>query len=171
MGPLSSLSLEDWLSALAGPRALPAGGALALVTLAGASALAAKVLGRCGGDAVALEAIADRFLAAAEEDAEGYARAAREGGGALSACLAVGIDHLEDSLSLAEVLGEAFGGVPAALAADLAAAEGLARASARALLVNLAVNLSEWSDALGDAPELESLRGRMDRARERLGGP
>jgi formiminotetrahydrofolate cyclodeaminase len=165
---LESWSLAEWLQGLARRDPTPAGGALALTTLAGAAALAAKVA-RLGGVTVpGFEAGARYFLRAAERDAELYAGAAGGEPEALRASLQASLDDLGSAAEFLEELSPLFPRLKPGLEADLAAAERLARAAARTLSVNLAVNLSAWSERCGGLEDLAArwrgLRARLESA-------
>ena len=168
MTPLAEMTLEGWIRALARETPTPAGGALALATLAGAAALCAKVAGLAGRPPGRLEGLAIAFLEGAERDGALYLAAVRGGNAEEAACLRAGGEDLERALDLLDEIGGLFAGLATSLAADVAAAERMSRAAARTLLVNLAVNLSEWSGSLPGsgrfAATLETLRGRLDRA-------
>lgn len=166
MPSLASLSLAQWASSLAGPDPLPAGGALALVTLSGAAALGGKMAGIGGSDPQPLGDLAGFFLCAAEEDVARYA-AARGGGEAELSCLQAGLGHLRAALEALGLLSDLFDGLPAHLSADVAAAARLTRASAQTLVVNLAVNASQWSDSL-PRPELDRVLHEMGELKARL---
>lgn len=167
MPPLSTLTLEAWARALAGPDPVPAGGALALVTLAGAAALGAKLAAIGGRDPAALSEVAGFFLEAAEEDAATYA-ATLAGGEAKLSCVDAGLHHLEAALEALERLQGLFDGLPPHLSADVAAAARLARASAQTLLVNLAVNASQWGDCLA-GPVFDRMLQDLGELKSRLG--
>lgn len=156
------------MSALAGRAPLPAGGALALVTLSGTAALGAKMAGLGGIGTKPLEDLSAALLRAAEQDTAAYA-AALTGGAARLRCLEEGLCHLALALDALDRLGALFDGLPPHQSADVAAAARLARAGAQTLLVNLAVNLDEWSDALG-AAEVDRVTAEMAALRERLEG-
>jgi formiminotetrahydrofolate cyclodeaminase len=142
------LTLLDWVAALESRAPVPAGGALALVTLAGAAALAGKVLRIRQREASAYEGLSRLFLFAAGEDGDSYGAAKREGPAGMFRCLQAGLHHLETAVNLLEALGESFEDLPPGLAADMAASGRLAHAAAQTLLVNLAVNLAEWTRVL-----------------------
>jgi hypothetical protein len=165
---LSELPLAAWVETLAGRAPVPAGGALALATLAGAAALASKMARLAQADGRPFRESAHFFLRAAEEDGESYAEALARRKDAADRCLDRGMEHLERAVSFVEEVGTTFGEMAAHLKADVAAAAGLGRASARVLLVNLAVNVSQWSREAGNAAEasarLEDLRERLERA-------
>ncbi|NTU59556.1 MAG: hypothetical protein HGA98_00680, partial [Deltaproteobacteria bacterium] len=57
MKNLSELTLPAWVAALGGREPVPAGGALSLVTLAGASSLAEKVQRVLGRDSSGFEGL------------------------------------------------------------------------------------------------------------------
>jgi formiminotetrahydrofolate cyclodeaminase len=164
---LSELTLLGWVSALGGKTPVPAGGALSLVTLSGASSLAEKVVRNLGRDSSALEGLSLLFLLAASEDAASYAAARKEGPDAARRCLETGLRHLETTLDLLGVLSVSFDEIPPPLVADMAAAGRLARASAETLIANLAVNLTEWERNLGPG-DAESIRQRLSAIKLRL---
>lgn len=167
MQNLSGLTLLDWVSALAGPAPVPAGGALSLVTLAGAASLAEKVLRISGRDSSGFEGLARLFLYAASEDGSAYVSARREGAQGAQRCLEAGLRHLETTLDLLRALSEAFEDVSPPLAADLAAAGRLSRAAGETLLANLAVNLTEWGALLPGAPA-DDVRRRLSDLKQKL---
>jgi hypothetical protein len=157
--------LGNWIEALARRRPTPAGGSLALVTLAGAAALTAKVSAIAGGPPGGFERLAADFLEAARLDAALYPRAdARPE--AVRAALEGEVAHLERGVEFLGALGEVFAGLPEALVPDVAAGERLSRAACRTLLANLAVNLGRWSgrvDGLdGVAESVRRLRGELE---------
>jgi len=156
--------LGHWIEALARGRPTPAGGSLALVTLAGAAALAAKVSAIAGLPAAGFEALAADFLGAARRDAALYPRA-DAGPDEVRAALEREAVHLERGVEFLGVLGDVFPGLPEVLAADVAAGERLSRAACRTLLANLAVNLGRWS---GEVDGLEGLARSLRRLREEL---
>jgi len=166
VGGLESWSLAEWVYALARRDPTPAGGALALATLAGAAALAAKAARLAGLSAEGFEAGAHHFLAAAERDGELYRLAARGGADAVRASLQASLDDLGSAAEFLEELGPLFEELGPGLGADLSAAERLARAAARTLSVNLAVNLSAWSERWGGLEDLAAswrgLRARLE---------
>lgn len=168
MEPVAEWTVGEWVEGLARRTPTPAGGALALVTLAGAAALAAKMARLRGRAFGHLETAAAGFLGGAGADGPAYQAARRGGEAEARASLALGLAHLGQAAALLEALHPVFDGLPPGLAADVAAAEGLARASARVLLVNLAVNLDRWGErfpGLGDvAGELDALRARLEAA-------
>jgi formiminotetrahydrofolate cyclodeaminase len=162
---LSGLTLAQWTAALSERAPVPAGGALACVTAAGAAALASKVARLRGFSSLQLSELARSFLRAAEEDGENYAKAVTLGGEAKDACLDADREHLERAVEFLENLAELFPDLPSPLAADVAAAGRLGRAAARTLLVNLAVNASQWSErsaAGAIAEKLEELKARLE---------
>jgi hypothetical protein len=162
---LTDRTLRTWIDALSRETPVPAGGALALVTLAGSAALAAKVARLTGRDPDPYDHWAEGFLAGAERDGEAYL-AARNGSAAdVRACLALSVGHLESAVSFLESIEALFAGLSPALKADAAATERGGRASARTLLVNLAVNLSEWSERL---PGLDQVASSLADLRRRL---
>ncbi len=165
MAPLRLHTLEEWIRALAVGTPTPAGGALALVSLAGAAALAAKVARLSGRDPTELEGLAGAFLKGAERDGAAYSAAVRGGADEVRACLSLTAGHVESALRLLELLAPLFDGLPASLAADVAAAERVSRAAARTCLMNLAVNLSEWA---GRADGLEPFQADLARCKRRL---
>ncbi|GAB4261500.1 MAG: hypothetical protein Kow0092_11080 [Deferrisomatales bacterium] len=160
-------ALDPWIQALAAREPTPAGGALALVTLAGSAALAAKVIRIAGGDWPRGDVLAREFLEGADRDARAY-RAAAAASESRRACLDLGLEQVGEGIRFLEGLAPWFDRLPEPLRADLAAAERLARAACRTLLVNLAVNLDAWADdeALGArvAGELAALRARLEQA-------
>jgi formiminotetrahydrofolate cyclodeaminase len=163
---LTDRSLKSWIEALSHSVPVPAGGALALVTLAGSAALAAKVARIAGNGPGLYDRWAWGFLEAAQQDGEAYL-AARHGTVAdVRGCLALTTEHLEQAVELLESLAPLFEGLSPALKADAAAAERAARASACTLLVNLAVNLSQWTDEYPDlgesASNLAALKARLE---------
>jgi hypothetical protein len=145
---------------------VPAGGSLALVTLAGAAALAAKVERLGGGYPTELADLSAFFLDAAEEDAAAYA-ASSGGADARLRCLDAGLVHLEAALELLDRVGALFEGLPPHLSADVAAAGRLARASAQTLLVNVAVNSSQWSEGVGSV-EVDRVLWALATLKDRL---
>lgn len=167
MGTLRELPLGGWIEALLGNAPVPAGGALALTTLAGAAALTGKMARLRRIDDRFFSRLAEYFLSASEEDASNYAAALAGSEGALEHCLSVGAEHLERAVTFLEEVESAFPELPPAIAADVAAASGLGRAAARILLVNLAVNLSAWDAAANAAAIsalLQELKGRLQAA-------
>ena len=162
------LRLDEWIERLGGEAPTPAGGALALVTLAGAAALVGKVARLAGVGPERLVGLARGLLAAAEEDARGYPRARSGGGAPARAFLARGADRVEQALEIVRAAGELRGRVAPDVAADLGAAEGLARQAAEVLLANLEVNLAAWA---GRIPDPEPLGARLDRLRSLWRGP
>ncbi len=164
---LAQNTLAEWTRDLAGPRPTPAGGALALVSLAGAAALATKLARLLNEETRDLEEHAPWFLAAAEEDTTAYRRASR-GGEGRRRCLEAQRDHLERALGLLDRVDGLFEKAPPALAADVTAAERIARAAARGLLLNLAVNLALWAD---ETDGLEPIAAELEGLRARLGAP
>jgi formiminotetrahydrofolate cyclodeaminase len=168
MPRLSDHTLEEWIQVLARRSPTPAGGALALVSLAGAAALSAK-MARLGGQRTeSFESLARAFLEGAARDGESYSAAARGGAAEKRACLSLTLEHLRSAVAFLESLGPLFSGAEPDLAADVAAAERIGRAAAETCLVNLAVNLSVWSEAAGGGAEfaaaLQELRERLGRA-------
>ncbi len=161
--------LGDWIAALAGSSPTPAGGALALVTLAGAAALAAK-LARLAGDhdPDRHRERADRFLRAAGDDARGYGPAARRGGAAARAFLGQGLAQAEAAVALLDDLAGLGPRVPAPARPDVTAAAGLAREGARVLVANLRANLDAWAPRLAPAGPLAE---RVAGLEARLAGP
>ena len=159
--------LGHWLEALARERPTPAGGSLALVTLAGAAALVAKVSAIAGRPAAGFEALAADFLEGARRDAVLYPRA-DAGPDEVRAALEGEAVQLERGVEFLEALGQVFPGLSEALVADVVAGERLSRAACRTLLANLAVNLGRWSgqvDGLeGVARSLRRLRGELESA-------
>ena len=168
MRRLSDHTFEEWIEALARRSPTPAGGALALVSLAGAAALAAKVARLTGMGAEPFDTMARAFLEGATRDGESYAAAVRGGLAEVRACLSLGLEHLRSAVAFLESLGPLFSGLEPGLAADVAAAERIGRAAAQTCLVNLAVNLSAWSAAVDKAGELavalKELRARLAEA-------
>lgn len=168
MEDLRNCTLEEWVRALARRDPVPAGGALALATLAGAAALAAKAARLSGDPSQGWEDRAGRFLAEAERDGPLYAAAARGGADAARASLGATLDALEEAVSLLEDLAPLFGGLGPSLAADAAAAERLARAGAHTLFLNLAANLSAWGargpDVGAEAQRWLALQDRLEDA-------
>lgn len=160
------MTLADWISALAGPHPTPAGGALSLVSVAGASALGAKIARALHKPGEDLEELAAGLLAAALEDAEAYRKASRNVG-ARRRCLEIQVRHLERSIAVLDRLGALFPDAPPELAADVTAGERIARAAARGLLLNLAVNLSAWA---GEPKGLETFGEALSVFRDRLEG-
>lgn len=173
MGTGEELGLEDlrlwslgaWIHALARRDPVPAGGALALATLAGASALAAKTARLSGRPSERWEERAGNLLSEASRDGELYAHAVRGGSAEVRASLEATLGALEEAVCLLQELAPLFSGVGPALAADAAAAERLARAGARTLSVNLAANLEAWAER---APGLDELARRWAELRDRL---
>jgi hypothetical protein len=168
MKDLQNWSLAEWIGALARRDPVPAGGALALATLAGAAGLAAKAARLSGRPSRGWEDRARRFLAEAERDGPLYAAAARGGADAAKASLGATLDALEEAVCFLEDLAPLFGGLGPALAADAAAAERLARAGAQTLSLNLAANLSAWAargpDFGTEAQRWLALRDRLEAA-------
>ncbi|MEW6489457.1 MAG: cyclodeaminase/cyclohydrolase family protein [Thermodesulfobacteriota bacterium] len=168
MEDLRNHTLEEWVRALARRDPVPAGGALALATLAGGAALAAKAARLSGRPAQAWEERAERFLAEAQRDGLLYKAAAGGDPGAAKASLEATLEALEEAVSLLEDLGPLFGGLGPSLTADVAAAERLARAGAQTLSLNLAANLSAWAardPRLGaEAQRWLALRDRLEAA-------
>ncbi len=148
-GPLGA-----WIAALAGPAPTPAGGALALVSLAGAAALGAKLARLAGDDPGPYRERADGFLAAAGDDARGYGPAARRRGAVARAFLGTGIAQAKTAVALIEDLAGLATRVPAAVRPDVGAAAGIARESARVLVANLRANLDAWGPDLAPAGPL-----------------
>lgn len=165
MEDLTSCTLGEWVWALARRDPVPAGGALALATLAGAAALAGKAARLSGHPARAWEERAGRFLAEAERDGPLYAAAARGDAEAARASVEATLGALEQAVTLLEDLAPLFDGLSPALAADAAAAERLARAGAQTLSLNLAANLSAWA---ARDPGLDGLAARWREVRGRL---
>ncbi len=165
---MHSLRLDEWIESLGGEAPTPAGGALALVTLAGAAALTGKVARLAGRAPDRLLGLARGLLAAADEDTRGYPRARCGGGAPARAFLSRGADRVEEALEIVRAAGELRPRVGPDVAADLEAAEGLARQAAEVLLTNLEVNLSAWA---GRIPDPEPLAARLDRLRSRWRGP
>lgn len=161
---MESWSLGPWIEALSLRRPTPAGGALALATLAGSAALAAKIAAIAGLPPGGFERRAAAFLEAAARDAALYPRA-DAGPEAVRDSLASEIDHLEQGVAFLEALSGLFSGLPEDLRADAAAGERLARAACRTLLANLAVNLDRWSGRVGG---LEAVAERLERLRADL---
>jgi formiminotetrahydrofolate cyclodeaminase len=160
---LTDRPLRNWIDALARETPVPAGGALALVTLAGSAALAAKVARLTGRDPDLYDHWAEGFLKGAERDGEAYL-AARNGSAAdIRACLGLSVEQLESAVSFLESLEALFEGLSPALKADAAAAERGGRASARTLLVNLAVNLAEWSERVPGLDQVASSLADLQR--------
>ncbi len=159
--------LGPWIEALARRRPTPAGGSLALVTLAGAAALTAKVSAIAGRPPAGFEGLAEGFLEAARLDAALYPRS-DAGPDAVRATLDAEAAHLERGVEFLRALGEVFPGLPEALAADVAAGERLSRAACRTLLANLAVNVGRWSETVdgldGVVERLRRLRGELEAA-------
>ncbi len=160
--------LGKWIEELGGEAPTPAGGALALVTLAGAAALVGKVARLAGRGPDPFPGLARGLLAAADEDARGYPRARSGGGDPARAFLARGADRVEEALVIVRAARELRGRVGPEVAADLEAAEGLARRAAEVLLSNLEVNLSAWA---GRIPDPEPLAARLEGLRSRWRGP
>lgn len=165
MDALEQQTLGAWVDALARRDPVPAGGALALATLAGAAALAAKAARLSGRSPRPWEARAAALLREAERDGELYLRAVRGGAEAVQASLDASLEALEKAVGVIEDLAPLFSGVSPALAPDVAAAERLARAGAQTLAVNLAANLSAWA---GRAPGLPAAAERWSGLRARL---
>lgn len=167
-GAMSGWTVEEWLHALGHRKPTPAGGALALMTLAGAAALAAKIARLAGRDPAAFDAWTGTFFAGAEGDGEAYRAAVREGAEGVGRCLGLGVDQATEAVGFLEALGPLFPALSPGLRADVAAAERLGRAAAQTLLVNLAVNLQAWAgraDGLDSvAASLEALRARLEAA-------
>jgi len=165
---LAAQSLGEWIHALACQDPTPAGGALALTTLSGAAALAAKVARLAGRPEGGFEAAASHFLSAAEKDSELFVRATAGSSEALRASLEASLEDLDSAAEFLEDLGPLFADLNPGLEADLSAGERLARAAARTLSLNVAVNLSSWSercDGLDDlATRWRGLRSRLERA-------
>jgi len=165
---LEEQTLGAWVRALARRDPVPAGGALALATLAGAAALAAKAARLSGRSPGAWEARAEDLLGEAERDGELYLRAVRGGPEGIQASLDASLEALEKAVGVVEDLAPLFTGVSPALAADVAAAERLARAGAQTLSVNLAANLSAWAGRASGLPEAAErwaeLRARLEAA-------
>lgn len=168
METVAEWTMGAWVRALARQDPVPAGGALALATLAGAAALAAKAARLGGGPTERWEARAKDFLREADRDGALYLQAVRMGEEGVRACLEAGLEALEKAVGALEDLGDLFAGLSPALAADVAAAERLARAGAQTLSLNLAANLSAWAgcDAglAGFAPRWAGLRARLEAA-------
>lgn len=165
MNRLASSSLRTWIDALSRKEPTPAGGALALITLAGSAALVAKVARLSGREPVRFERMADGFLEAAESDSRTYREACRAGDAAMRDCLELGLRHLSEAVEFLESVATVFEGLSPALSADVAAAERAGRASARTLFVNLAVNVSEWSSVKDG---LETVTSELRRLSVRL---
>lgn len=165
MEDLRNCTLGEWVWALARRDPVPAGGALALATLAGASALAAKAARLSGQPSQGWEDRAEGFLSEAERDGPLYAEAARGDADAARTSLEATLGALEEAVSLLEDLAPLFGGLDPSLAADAAAAERLARAGAQTLSLNLAANLSAWSPR---DPDLGALARLWHALRDRL---
>lgn len=165
MEDLRNCTLEVWIHALARRDPAPAGGALALATLAGTAALAAKTARLSGGSPRRWEERAERFLTEAQRDGPLYAAAARGGVEAARASLEATLDSLEEALALLDDLAPLFDALSPALAPDAAAAERLARAGAQTLSANLAANLSAWPERV---PGLDGLAARWREVRARL---
>ncbi len=168
MADLASWPLGEWVEALSRRDPTPAGGALALATLAGAAALAAKVARLSGLPAERFEQGAHRFLAAAERDGDLYVRAARRVPEAAGQSLRASLDDLEAAAAFLDRLGPLFPRLGQNVAADLSTAERLARAAAQTLSINLAVNLSAWGERCegseGLADRWRELRARLEKA-------
>ncbi len=165
MEGLEQQTLGAWVHALARRDPVPAGGALALATLAGAAALAAKAARLSGRPPGPWEERAAEFLREAKRDGELYLQAVRGGAGGIQASLDASLEALEKAVGAIEDLAPLFSGVSPALAADVAAVERLARAGAQILSVNLAANLSGWA---GRAPGLPVAAERWTGLRARL---
>jgi len=168
VGDFDTWSLGDWLHALARQDPTPAGGALALVTLAGTAALAAKAARLAAVPAAGFEAAAHHFLKAAEVDSELFVEAARGEPEALRKSLQASLDDLSSATEFLEELGPLFPKLNPGLEADLSAAERLARAAARTLSVNVAVNLSSWTGRCGRLDDLAArwrgLRAQLEKS-------
>lgn len=167
MTALGDQTLLAWVSALGGRGATPAGGALALVTLAGAAALAGKIVSIAGNDVGPLGALACSFVRAADEDGAAYERARKGGVTEACACLETELARLEQAVELLATIGTHFDGLRPELAADLAAAGRLARAAAQTLVTNWAVNLAQWAERLSD-DAAEPLRAAFGAVTTRL---
>lgn len=166
MDSLADSSLKSWIETLSRAAPVPAGGALALVTLAGSAALAAKVARIAGSSAGAYGRWSWGFLEAAHKDGEAYLAAYHGTVEDVRGCLALTTEHLAQAVEFLESLAALFESLSPELKADAAAAERAARASARTLLVNLAVNLSQWADQYPDlgesASNLAALEARLE---------
>jgi formiminotetrahydrofolate cyclodeaminase len=135
------LEIRRWLEQLSSNDPTPAGGSLALVTLAGAAALASKCARLSGADHWDFDVFAADLSRYAVEDCGAYdALVSGDEGVALSA-VKMSLTHVGRALELVELASGLQGGCSAPLMPDLRAASSLAVNATEVLLDNLEGNL------------------------------
>lgn len=134
----------DWISALGSNKPLPAGGALALVTLAGAAALTAKVARTAGLPASEFIEFSGAFQRFADEDCRLYVDASTADPSKLRTAAETSLHHLETAHSFPEAAGQLTNKVGQALQGDLEAAIWLSMTASIVLANNLKENLALW---------------------------
>jgi formiminotetrahydrofolate cyclodeaminase len=136
------LNLKPWLELMASHDPTPAGGSLALATLAGGAALASKCARLSGAPHQTFDTFICDFHRFAAQDCDAYAALVSGDPAKADEAQRVSLRHLQSGLEFLEKASALKGGCKSVLAPDLNAACGLAAAAIRVLLGNLEANAS-----------------------------
>lgn len=140
---------EDWFSRFLGPSPTPAGGSLALLTLAEAAALSVKLFRLAGRPQGEMENFAVDFVVFAEEDASFYLQALKGTGADREDLLKAGERHMSKAAKFLEKIRTARKTATPLSAPDYDAVITLGEAALKVLEVNLKANEHLW----GKGPE------------------
>lgn len=142
---------DDWFTRFLGPTPTPAGGSLALLTLAQAAALSAKLMKIEKKPHAEMENLAVDFVVFAEEDAALYLKALKGTGVEREELLREGERHISKARKFLEKIIAAKNSAPSFAAPDYDAVIILGQAALTVLAGNLKVNAGMW----GHGPNLD----------------